>query len=54
MATVNQLVSDGIQLVTEYGRAFEAEYGPTGVIFAVVAGLVLLGFIRLAFEGRGR
>ncbi len=53
METINRLATEGMQLATENYQAFEAEYGQSGVIFAALAGIMLLSFIRLALDGHG-
>ena len=53
MENINRLVSEGMQLATENYSAFEAEYGQSGVILAVIAGIMFLSFIKLALDGHG-
>ena len=53
METINRLVSEGMQLATDNYSAFEAEYGQSGVVFAALAGIMLLSFIKLALDGHG-
>ncbi len=53
MDFIHQLVSDGIAVVTENATAFEAEYGQSGGMFAALACIPLLSFLKLALDGRG-
>ncbi len=50
---INHPVSDGIAAVTEDATAFEAEYGQPGVVFAALACIPFLSFLKLALDGGG-
>ena len=53
METINRLVSGGLRLATDNYRAFETEYGQSGVVLAAFGGTVLLSFLKLALDGHG-